>query len=80
MKKRYYIWSPKIAYSVGLIASDGCLSKDGRHVDLNSIEIEQLQNFSKAIGRSLSIRPKQNNSQRPAYQIEFSDVAYTIFY
>ncbi len=79
LKKRYYIWSPEIAYSVGLIASDGCLSGDGRHIDLTSIDIEQLQNFSKAIGRNLSIRPKQNSSPRPAYRIGFSDVAYYDF-
>ncbi len=49
--KRTYEWSPEIAYSVGLMASDGCLSKDGRHIDLTSVDIEQLENFSRAIGR-----------------------------
>lgn len=29
-------WSPKIAYAVGLITTDGSLSKDGRHIDLTS--------------------------------------------
>ena len=27
-------WTPDLAYVVGLIASDGYLSKDGRHISL----------------------------------------------
>ncbi len=77
--KRQYIWSPDIAYSVGLMASDGCLSSDGRHLDLTSIDIEQLENFSNAIGRKLPISQKQNKSHIYAYRTQFSDVAYYDF-
>lgn len=77
-KRRYY-WSPAIAYSVGLMASDGCLQSDGRHLDLTSVDIEQLQNFSRAIGRELPISPKHNKSHTDAYRVQFSDVAYYDF-
>jgi hypothetical protein len=77
--KRYYAWSPSIAYCVGLITSDGCLSKDGRHLDLTSVDQDQLNNFCKAIGRDIYIAPKQNRSSTPAFHIQFSDVAFYDF-
>lgn len=42
-------WSADLAYVVGLIATDGCLSNDGRHIDLTSKDLEQLQNFKKIL-------------------------------
>jgi len=77
--KRTYGWSPNIAYSVGLIASDGSLSKDGRHIDLTSVDVDQLENFSHALGREFRIGKKFNKSKTPAYRIQFSDVAYYDF-
>ena len=81
-QKRFYEWSPAIAYSVGLMASDGCLSKDRRHVDLTSVDIEQLENFAKAIGRAPSISKKTgrvDGQAQQAYRIQFSDTAYYDF-
>jgi len=72
--RRQYVWSPKIAYGVGLMASDGCLQSDGRHLDLTSKDIEQLENFSRSIGRLLPISNKQD-----AFRLQFSDVAYYDF-
>jgi hypothetical protein len=77
--KRHYEWSTTIAYSVGLMASDGCLQSDGRHLDLTSVDMEQLENFSTAIGRPLTISPKHNKAGSRAYRIQFSDVAYYDF-
>lgn len=68
-----------MAYSVGLMASDGCLSSDGRHLDLTSNDFDQLENFAKAVGRRLKITNKNNSSPNPAYRIQFSDVAYYDF-
>ena len=48
-KKKIYEWTPHIAYCVGLIASDGSLSNDGRHVDLTSLDYDQLLNFVKPL-------------------------------
>ncbi|HUD03410.1 MAG TPA: LAGLIDADG family homing endonuclease [Patescibacteria group bacterium] len=77
--KRQYIWSENIAYAVGLIASDGCLQSDGRHLDLTSADIEQLENFIKAIGRPLKITKKFNSSGQPASRVQFGDVAFYDF-
>ncbi|MDD3035342.1 MAG: LAGLIDADG family homing endonuclease [Candidatus Saccharimonadaceae bacterium] len=68
-----------MAYSVGLMASDGCLQSDNRHLDLTSVDIEQLKNFSRAIGRELPISTKRNKSKVDAFRIQFSDVSYYDF-
>jgi len=38
-------WSSNFAYAIGLLASDGCLSSDGRHIILTSRDREQLENY-----------------------------------
>ncbi len=78
--KRIYSWTPSIAYAVGLMASDGCLQKDGRHVDLTSKDIEQLQNFSQALGRELYIGRKPSGGGHFSYRIQLSDVALYDFF
>ncbi len=78
-KKLTYNWSPDLSYSVGLMASDGCLQKDGRHLDLTSVDKEQLLNFSSAINKELFIGVKQNKSKNIAYRVQFSDVSYYDF-
>ena len=77
--KRVYEWSSQLAYSVGLMASDGCLQKDGRHLDLTSVDMDQLQNFSKALGRAFHIGQKKSGPQSFGYRIQFGDVAYYDF-
>lgn len=79
-QKRTYCWSPNIAYSVGLMASDGCLQSDGRHLDLTSIDTEQLDNFRISIGRpELPISDKLSGLKLPAFRVQFSDVSYYDF-
>jgi LAGLIDADG-like domain len=74
-----YEWSPSIAYAVGLIASDGCLQKDGRHIDLTSVDKEQLKNFSLALNRKFHIGTKNSGAGNPGYRIQFSDVSFYDF-
>lgn len=78
-QKRFYEWSSSIAYSVGLMASDGCLQNDGRHLDLTSKDIQQLMNFSKALGRELPVSNKNNGAGKEAFRMQFSDVGYYDF-
>ncbi len=74
-----YQWSEAIAYSVGLMASDGCLQSDGRHLDLTSKDLQQLDNFQKAIGKTIKVGLKHNSSGQAAYRVQFGDVAYFDF-
>ena len=69
-------WSAKLAYVVGLIASDGCLSKDGRHIDFTSKDLDQVQTFSRLLKLSNKIGTKgrSKKSGQPYYRVEFGDV------
>lgn len=74
-------WSPEFAYAVGLLASDGNLSKDERHIDFTSKDKEQIINFKKClsldtkIGTKKSGRPKFNRY----YRTQFGDVLFYRF-
>jgi hypothetical protein len=72
-------WSADFAYAIGLLATDGCLSRDGRHIDLTSIDQEQLTNFNQALGISVPIRAKRSGAGRVSYRVQFSDVYFYQF-
>ncbi len=72
-------WSPNFAYAIGLLASDGCLSSDGRHIDLTSNDIDQLKNFNKALNINMRITPKSSGRGYTSYHIQFSDVLFYRF-
>ncbi len=78
-QKHSYTWSNETAYAVGLMASDGCLLSDGRHLDLTSKDFSQLENFVEAISRDLPITSKKGNLDRQYYRVQFSDVAFYDF-
>lgn len=68
-------WSPELAYAVGLIATDGNLSSDGRHVSLTSKDIPQLKTFLKCIGRpDVPVAEKQGHYRKTITHVQMSDV------
>lgn len=72
-------WSPSFAYAIGLLASDGCLYKDGRHVSLTSLDMEQLNNFNKVLDIKVKISTKQAAVGRSCTHIQFSDAFFHRF-
>lgn len=44
------IWSTELAYAVGLLTTDGNLSKDGKHINLTSKDLDQIKTFKKCLG------------------------------
>ncbi len=42
-------WSSETAYAVGVITTDGCLSSDGRHINITSKDTDQLNNIKKCL-------------------------------
>ncbi len=67
-------WSPELAYAVGLIATDGCLYNDGRHISLVSKDVEQLKTFLKCIGREdVRIAEKTGGYRKRITHAQFSD-------
>ena len=74
-------WSHSLAYAVGLITTDGCLSKDGRHIDLTSKDLEQINNFKKILRLKNKIGFKYPGGDRNkfCYRIQFGDVKFYDF-
>lgn len=72
-------WSSNLAYAIGLLTTDGNLSKDGRHIDLTSKDREQLENFLGCIKRKVKISFKYSGSGRQYLRIQFSDVNFYRF-
>ena len=61
-------------YLVGLITSDGSLSKDGRHVDITSSNYEFLCGVNKLIGSDIKIGVKYGGFKRQkAFHIQITN-------
>src|SRR3989304_2373794 len=72
-------WSPNFAYAIGLLVTDGCLSKDGRHIDFTSADKEQIKNFLKALNIKVKIGKKHNSQKDIAFRAQFSDIPFYKF-
>lgn len=73
-------WSPELAYAVGLLVADGCLSKDGRHIDLTSADIDLLEAFKGCLELpGLKISHKTGGSGKKYPRIQLSNVAFYDF-
>lgn len=71
-------WSPKLAYAVGLITTDGCLSTDGRHIDFTSKDIQLIDLFKTC----LSVEHVKTGSKMSGYsgkrytRVQFGDIHF----
>lgn len=71
------VWSPEFAYAVGLIATDGCLSGDGRHFIFVSKDIEQIENLKKCLDLKVKIgvhTSGRKDETRLYHRIQWGDV------
>jgi len=65
-------WSPDLAYAVGLIATDGNLSKDGRHLTVTSADRDMLETLCACLGLENRITPHMG-FLRFYYRVQWSD-------
>lgn len=74
-------WSPELAYAVGLIATDGCLYKDGRHIAFVSKDLQLINVFNRCLGIKVKISRKQSGfvSSGFVYWVQFGDVNFYQF-
>ena len=65
-------WTPDLAYAVGLIATDGNLSVDGRHINLTSSDTEQIENFKKCLSTKANPcrNPPGSFTKRQSYRLQ----------
>lgn len=76
-------WSSNFAYAIGLLVTDGCLSSDGRHIDLTSKDKEQLKNFLSCVGIKVKIGEKGLGSSYgtgPYWRVQFGSVVLYKFF
>lgn len=70
------IWNANLAYVVGLLVTDGNLSKDGRHIIMRSSDLDLLKTFSNCLFLQNKIAVSINNgyAKKPCYRIQFGNV------
>jgi hypothetical protein len=76
MRLAQFVWNPNIAYAVGLIATDGSLSKDGRHISFTSKDYNLLLVFNYCINKicNITINPISRLSKQIVYRVQISDI------
>ena len=67
-------WTPALAYAVGLVATDGCLSNDGKTVIQTSKDRPVLEVFKDCIGSSAPITWNQR-----AFRVQVTDVGFYLW-
>ena len=65
-----YVWTPELAYVVGLIATDGCLSSDGRHLTFTSCDRQLIEVFKEI----LKLKNLIGKTDTRALRIQFGDI------
>ncbi len=73
-KKEVFDWrtmEPDVLwYVVGLIATDGCLSPDGRHIDITAKDAVYLESVKLAAGFPQRVTAKYNGKKQRCHHIQ----------
>ena len=74
-------WSPEFAYAIGLLATDGNLSPDGRHIIFTSKDWELINNFQESLKINFHIGRKSSSAQdvKKYYVVQIGDVLFYRF-
>ena len=74
-------WSHKFAYAIGLIASDGNLSIDGRHIVFTSKDHQLIKLYRDCLGVPTKIKKKTRGFEKVKkyFYIQFSNVRFYNF-
>ena len=66
-------WSAQLAYAVGLIATDGCLVRDGRHIAFVTQDEDLMQVWLSCLGHKDRYRRSTSSAGTPVYRVQISD-------
>ena len=71
-------WTPELAYVIGLLTTDGNLSKNGRNITMRSSDTQLLKTFKKCLGLTTKITQSRNDgwAKKPCYRVDFSNVQF----
>ena len=71
MKRRSFdVAEPLFWYLVGLVATDGCLSSDGRHVDVTAKDKNFLEQLRQLLDLRCGVSVKNNGRGQDAHRIQ----------
>jgi len=69
-------WSLELAYGLGLTATDGCLSRDRRHITFVSKDLDLVETYLRCVGREdARILPTRTRTGGRVYRAPFSDAS-----
>ena len=73
-----FSWTSELAYTVGLITTDGSLSKDKRHITFTSADLNLLKTFKKCLKLKVGItkNPLGFSTNKQCYRIQFGNVRF----
>ena len=76
LPEKVFEWNSCVAYAVGLLVTDGCLSTDKRHIIMRSSDLQLLETFKKCLNLSNKICQTFHDgwAKKPAYKIQFGNV------
>lgn len=78
--KVFINWSAQFAYAIGLLATDGCVYKDGKRVAFTSKDYDQVENLMKCLKISCKVGLNiSGNKKSTSYRVQFVDPAFVIF-
>ncbi len=72
-RKTLNITGSNLWYLVGLIATDGCLSSDGRHIDITSKDYDYLNLLRNTIGITNKIGSKYGIKKQRSFRIQIGN-------
>ena len=74
-------WSDNFAYVIGIIATDGNLSKDLRHIIITSKDYEMMLNCKKCLGieNKISKKVRGGEKEKKYYVLQFGDINFYNF-
>lgn len=75
----YEVPPDSLWYLVGLITSDGCLSADGRHVDITAKDKDFLEKVRQEFKLHSKIREKRNEQNQVSHSLQISSKAFYLF-
>lgn len=81
LKKISLEWSPSFSYIVGIIASDGNLSPDGRHIVITSKDKILLEDIKKTLALPNTIGSKANSisKEKNCFVLQIGDINFYNF-
>ena len=78
-RKKLYMKDTTLWYLVGLITSDGCLSSDGRHIDITANDREYLETIKKKANLSCKVGIKNKEKINLSHRLQISNIDFYEF-